>query len=99
MTTASAPSREDIEWASDMLIGGRLIRGGGMTIEVDDPASGQPVASVSGASAEQVDTAVLAARRAFDSDVWREGVTRRACLLALADLMDRHRSELTSMVV
>src|ERR1700730_4634240 len=99
MTTTSAPGREDIEWASHMLIGGRLIRGDGMTIEVDDPAIGQPVTSVSAASVEQVDAAVLAARRAFDSDVWRDAAKRRACLLALADLMDRHRFELTSMVV
>jgi aldehyde dehydrogenase (NAD+) len=99
MTTASAPDREGIEWASDMLIDGRLIRGGGMTIEVDDPAIGQPVTSVSAASVEQVDAAVLAARHAFDSDVWRDAAKRRACLLALADLMDRHRFALTSMVV
>ena len=99
MTTASAPGREDIQWACDMLIGGRMIRGEGMTIVVDDPAVGQPVTSVSAASVEQVDAAVLAARRAFDSGVWRDAATRRACLLALAGLVDRHRFELTNMVV
>ncbi|MDT5059364.1 MAG: hypothetical protein QOF66_7730 [Mycobacterium sp.] len=49
-----------------MLIGGRLIRGAAKTIGVDDPAIGQTVTSVVGANVEQVDAALLAARRLGD---------------------------------
>ena len=69
--------------------------GAGGVIDVENPAIGELVAELRAAGVDQVDEAVLAARRVFDSGVWRDRFTRRDCLLGLADLVEHHRSELT----
>ena len=48
-----------------LLIGGELVAGDGAPLEVENPYSEETVASVGGASPEQVDAAVAAAREAF----------------------------------
>jgi aldehyde dehydrogenase (NAD+) len=51
-------------------IDGAPVSGGGPPIAVESPATGDVVCEVEGASPEQVDTAVAAARRAFDDGPW-----------------------------
>jgi aldehyde dehydrogenase (NAD+) len=94
-TSASGP----ITYPSQLLIDGRLVSGDSDPIEVENPATAQPVASLATASSDQVDLAVMAARRAFDAGVWRDPSKRRECLLTLADLMDEHRVDLTQLVI
>ena len=43
----------------------------GATFESGDPASGETIARIAAADAEDVDRAVSAARRAFDNGPWR----------------------------
>ncbi|WP_455352527.1 aldehyde dehydrogenase family protein [Streptomyces sp. SYSU K217416] len=68
----------------------------GATREILDPADGRPFAVVAEGSAEDVDTAVSAAREAFDAGEWpRTPVAERAALLRrVADLLQRDREEL-----
>ncbi len=68
-------------------------------IEVDDPATGQPIATVAAADHEDVDAAVRAARRAFRTGPWpRLPASRRAALLfALADELERQAGDLAAL--
>lgn len=60
------------------------------------PRDGRPLAEVPNSSADDVDAAVAAARRAFDDGRWRDRSprSRKRTLLAFADAIDRHRDEL-----
>ncbi len=55
------------------------------------PATGQPLATVSECDAADVDTAVAAARAAFDAGTWSRVAPseRKAKLLKLPDLIER----------
>ncbi|AKH44304.1 Aldehyde dehydrogenase PuuC (plasmid) [Croceibacterium atlanticum] len=54
-----------------MLIGGEWVESAdGQTIDVEDPATTQVFTRVPGGSAEDIDRAVKAARRAFESRSW-----------------------------
>jgi aminobutyraldehyde dehydrogenase len=52
---------------SQLLIDGRWVAGEGPEDPILDPASGEPIAGVAGASPAQVDAAVAAAERAFEA--------------------------------
>jgi aminobutyraldehyde dehydrogenase len=52
---------------SQLLIDGRWVAGEGPEDPILDPASGEPIAAVAGASPAQVDAAVAAAERAFEA--------------------------------
>jgi len=84
---------------TDLLIGGRSEPGQGERFVVDNPATERVVATVPGASTVQVDAALAAARRAFESSSWRDPGLRRDCLLALASLVERDRDLLTHLLV
>ncbi|GFM31461.1 aldehyde dehydrogenase family protein [Novosphingobium sp. PY1] len=76
-----------------MLIGGELVAGDA-TLDVVNPATGKPFATVPRASQRQADEAVAAAKAALTD--W--GATplekRRACILKLADAIAANASEL-----
>src|SRR5260370_23125456 len=56
-----------------LFIGGRWVESAsGKTFDPLDPATGEVLAKVAEAGAEDVDRAVAAARRSFDSGVWRD---------------------------
>jgi phenylacetaldehyde dehydrogenase len=71
----------------------------GGTIAVVDPATEEPIATVSAAGATDVDLAVAAARRAFDSGPWRRmsGATRAKLIWTLADLLIENADELAEL--
>jgi delta 1-pyrroline-5-carboxylate dehydrogenase len=83
----------DVAWSDRLFINGALIRGAGSTITINNPATGEPILELSQASAGQVDDAVSAAKTAFDSGLWSEGVQRRDVLLRLADLLEQHQAD------
>ena len=71
----------------------------GSRLVVDNPATGEPILELNQASVAQVDDAVKAARSAFDSGLWADGVQRRDVLLRLADLLERHQAEFSAAII
>ncbi|KAL4744932.1 hypothetical protein BDW72DRAFT_208623 [Aspergillus terricola var. indicus] len=65
----------------------------GSTFKVTNPFSGEAVAEVSEAKAEDVDRAVESAERAFPAWSESDGSERRRLMLRLADLVDEHAAE------
>ena len=80
-----------------LLIGGELVAGAGEALPVLDPATGQEVAAVAEASPEQVDAAVRAAGEAFGSWSRTTPGERAQHLLALADAIEAHGTELAGL--
>ncbi|GAA3137777.1 hypothetical protein GCM10020255_013410 [Rhodococcus baikonurensis] len=80
-----------------MYIGGAWVDAvSGETIDSVNPATGEVLASVPRGRAEDVDRAVIAARRAFEGPWSRfKPVQRQQLLLDLADLFDKHWDELS----
>ncbi|KAM3414778.1 hypothetical protein BST61_g9929 [Cercospora zeina] len=70
----------------------------GFTIDLENPANGTQLATVSSARAADVDRAVDAAERAYN-ETWRHTApeTRRNLLHRLADLVERDGKELASL--
>jgi len=68
-------------------------------VAVTDPATGETIATVPDASAADVDRAVAAARRAFESGPWADmlPVEREALLWRLSDLIEKHTDELAEL--
>src|SRR6266498_3639080 len=102
MTTATLP--EALSDAAREFAGGphRLLIGGerpeaadGRTFQTLDPSTGQPIAEVAQAGAEDVDRAVRAAREAFEG-TWAKlpAAGRTVAMLKLADLVEAHAGEL-----
>lgn len=86
----------------------RLLIGGewrpalsGKTFEVLDPGTGKVITHVAEGDAEDIDVAVRAARRAFESGPWRamSPADRTRLLLRLADLVEQHGDELAELEV
>jgi aldehyde dehydrogenase (NAD+) len=69
---------------------------GGATMPTINPATEEPLAQVSVASADDVDRAVAAARRALEEGPWAttDARDRGALLHRLADAIEAHREEL-----
>ncbi|MDQ0475311.1 aldehyde dehydrogenase family protein [Labrys wisconsinensis] len=71
----------------------------GATIDVEDPATEEIIATIQGGDEADIDRAVAAARRAFESGPWpRTSAADRSRLLwRLADLLERHAEELAEL--
>src|SRR4051795_13136349 len=105
MTTAALPealsaaAREFAAGPHSLLIGGeRPDAADGRTFETVDPSTGQTIAEVAHAGAEDVDRAVQAARAAFEGK-WRKlpAAARTGLMLKLADLVEQHSDELAEL--
>jgi gamma-glutamyl-gamma-aminobutyraldehyde dehydrogenase len=68
----------------------------GETFVTENPATGQPLASIAAGDAADIDAAVAAARRAFDDGRWsnQAPADRKTTLLRFADLLDANLEEL-----
>lgn len=65
---------------------------------VENPATGAVITTVQGGASDQVDGAVRAAQKAFDSDWrWRSHADRAGFLLRAADLLEEHADELAEL--
>jgi len=83
-----------------LFIGGRWVDAlGGRTFDSINPATGEVLARVAAASEEDVESAVRAAREAFDNGPWRKTkpAERQRLLLKLADLVDANFDELAEL--
>lgn len=82
-----------------MLIGGKWVEAAsGKQFESRNPATGELLATVAEGDAEDIDRAVAAARKAFEGP-WSKfkPFERQQILLKLADLVERHFDELSSL--
>src|SRR3954451_5640302 len=101
-TEIADPVREFLATDTHELLidGERVAAADGATFDTPDPSTGERLAPVRQAGAEDVDRAVAAARRAFEpgSD-WRKmtAADRGRRLAALAQLIDQHADELAQL--
>jgi aldehyde dehydrogenase (NAD+) len=91
----------DVQAEQQMLIDGKLTgAASGATFPNVNPATEEVVGQVADASAEDMDRAVEAARRAFDDTSWStDPELRKRCLQQLKDALDRHREDLRPQIV
>src|SRR3954451_4902371 len=83
-----------------MLIGGSPQESSdGKTFETLDPSTGEPLATVPEATADDVDAAVAAARAAFESQEWSglPAAARAKLLWRIGDVIDEHMDELLEL--
>ncbi len=88
-----------IAWQTCHLIDGRFVAGEGDDIVLRNPATEEVLAVVNEPSMAQVDAAVMAARRAFESGIWRNAEERRAVLHRLADGLEARADEFRAALV
>jgi acyl-CoA reductase-like NAD-dependent aldehyde dehydrogenase len=68
-------------------------------VPVEDPATGEVIAVVQGGGPTEVDAAVEAAHRAFETDWrWRTWAERATLLLRGADVLEQHADELALLL-
>lgn len=80
-----------------MLINGELVQSAGDALPVLDPATGQEVACVGEATAEQVEAATRAAEEAFETYRLSTPAERSGHLHAIADVMEANIEELAEL--
>jgi len=71
----------------------------GKTFETPNPATGETLATLYEAQAEDIDRAVKAARKAFDEGKWSKmsAAQRSRLMYKLADLMEEHKEALAQL--
>ncbi len=83
-----------------LLIGGKWVDAkSGKRFDVFDPATGQAIAAVSEADAADIDEAVKAARRAFETGPWSKmsPMNRSKLIWKLADLLEQNADEIAEI--
>src|SRR5687768_18422371 len=83
-----------------MLVGGKWVEArSGETFDTFNPATGESIARVPAGDASDIDLAVRAARRAFESEKWRRTTPaeRTRLLWKLAELIEKCGEELAQI--
>ncbi|KAF4610319.1 hypothetical protein D9613_010285 [Agrocybe pediades] len=87
-------------FSTGLFIGGQFVDGsGGTTIDVINPTTGKLITTISEGTEKDVDAAVDAAQKAFDT-VWGlkvGGLERSQLLWDLAQVMEKHKEELAAI--
>ena len=91
----------DMAFESRMLIDGKLVDAeGGKTYDNINPATEAVIGPVADASPADMETAIAAARRAFDETSWAtDRAFRKACLTQLKEALEKHKEELRGQIV
>ncbi|MDX6626830.1 MAG: phenylacetaldehyde dehydrogenase [Solirubrobacterales bacterium] len=100
LTATAAEVKDFLGRAPTMYIGGEWVAAAaGATLDVFDPATGEVLARVPDGGAEDVDRAVAAARRAFESGPWREISLsdRGRALWRIGDLIEERSEQLAEL--
>lgn len=101
MSTAVAKStRTSRRFQTKMLIGGEWREGvEGKSFTTINPATEEPITEVAEGTAADIDLAVKAARKAFDSGPWRkmDARDRSRLMYKLADLIEKNLDELAEL--
>ncbi|XP_051162100.1 cytosolic 10-formyltetrahydrofolate dehydrogenase [Leptopilina boulardi] len=92
-------NNKDLKFPRQLFIDGQFINGQGKPIETINPHDESVICSVESAAPEDVDLAVIAAKRAFEEGEWSKISARErgVLLFRLADLMDEHKEELATI--
>jgi phenylacetaldehyde dehydrogenase len=99
-TQASRPVAQFLAATRNMLIDGKWVPAlSGKTFEVKNPATGATMAHVAEADKEDIDVAVRAARRAFESGPWPAMTpsARGKLIWRIGDLIAQHNDELAEL--
>jgi acyl-CoA reductase-like NAD-dependent aldehyde dehydrogenase len=100
-TQLADPAAAFVQGPHRMLIGGEWVEAeSGKTFATVDPASGEEIAQVAFAEAEDVDRAVMAARKAFEDGPWTAKMTapeRSAVIYRIAELIEQNAEELAQI--
>jgi gamma-glutamyl-gamma-aminobutyraldehyde dehydrogenase len=86
-----------LKFRTQAFIDGKFVKAqSGKTFTTENPATGRPLAQIAACDAPDVDRAVKAARKAFDSGVWSrmKPADRKQVLLKFAELIEAHAGEL-----
>ncbi|KAG0473450.1 hypothetical protein HPP92_015307 [Vanilla planifolia] len=105
LTTASAALEEPITPPvqvsyTKLLINGNFVdSASGKTFPTLDPRTGEVIAHVAEGDAEDIDRAVVAARKAFDEGPWPKmtAYERSRILNRFADLIEKHNDEIAAL--
>lgn len=106
MATSAAPVQlhrsvqEFLSLPKKLLIGGQWVDAqSGKTFETYNPATGEVLAQVAEGDSEDINRAVAAARKAFESGRWPDTspAERGRLLWKLSDLIEQHREELAEL--
>jgi len=104
MSTATAPARTvkppKVKEQQPMFIGGRWVDSlSGKTFPTLNPATGEKICDVAEGDKADVDLAVSAARRAFESGPWSKmsAADRGRLINMLADAIEKHKDELAAL--
>ncbi|HTT86274.1 MAG TPA: aldehyde dehydrogenase family protein [Acidimicrobiales bacterium] len=100
MTTSSAPAHE-VHGEHRLLIDGTLTESAGKKrFDNIDPATEEVLGETADGTAEDMETAIAAARRAFDETSWAtDHEFRRRCLEQLHGAVSAHKEELRAITV
>lgn len=84
---------------SHFIDGAPIKASGSERIDVRDPSTGQVISSIADASEADVNDAVASARRAFESEEWRDmkPSVRARLIYQFADLIEAHADELAML--
>ncbi|KAA0022908.1 aldehyde dehydrogenase [Antrihabitans cavernicola] len=86
--------------SSALLIDGKLIPGSGGTFEIVNPATESVIGLAAEGTAADMDSAITAARTAFDTTSWsRDHAFRAQCLRQLCDALQSHIDELREITI
>ena len=91
---------QKLSFNTKALIGGALVNSvSGETFETMNPGTGKVTATITSCGPKDVDLAVAAARKAFDSGVWSrmDPAERKGILFRFADLIEKNGLELAVM--
>jgi aldehyde dehydrogenase (NAD+) len=102
VTTPDAPTaRPQPDWTLELSIAGSPVPGRAEPVVVFDPATEAELTSVPHADAEQVEHAIVAARRAFDDGPWPQMSRdeRAAVMHRFADRLEERAHELVAAIV
>jgi gamma-glutamyl-gamma-aminobutyraldehyde dehydrogenase len=91
---------EKLDLRTQAFIDGKFVNSvSGDTFETNSPVNGQVITKIASCGTEDVELAVSAAKRSFETRVWAgiEAVERKRILLKWADLIEEHAEELAIM--
>lgn len=95
----TAPNGRKITLPTGIFINNEFVKGNGGTITSINPTDESEIATVSAASADDIDTAVKAARKALNDPSWRNlsGTDRGALMYKFADLLEANKETLATL--
>ena len=101
MTDTSDPARPEVRGEPRLLVDGKLVESSSGAVFANvDPATEKSLGDTADATAADMETAIAAARRAFDETSWStDHAFRRRCLEQFHAALEAHKEELRGVVV